>query len=322
MSRIESGKLAVDCQWITPADVLGPCIEIMRPIMAKRGITFEAPLGMSEVRAYECWMDPMKMRQMIMNLLNNACKFTGEGGRITLRAENVRHDESTAVDRIIIEDTGCGMSSKFLARAFEPFEQEKNIYSGSVQGTGLGLTIARRFAEAMGGGITAESELGVGSKFIITVPYSYRPVDSTPAPDSPEPEAPGLEGVNILLAEDNAVNAKIAQKLLEKLGARVTWEENGEAAVKRFADSAEGAFDAVLMDIRMPRLDGLGAARVIRALPRGDAASVPIIAMSANAFEEDVRASLDAGMNAHLSKPVDPRILCDTLRRWISARNG
>ncbi len=324
MSRIESGKFTLNCKWVTLAEILTPCLEIIRPAIDKKGITLEMPLDgtLKKIDLYECYLDPMKIQQMLLNLLNNACKFTGEGGRISIKAKNIKHDSQYAVDQLIIEDTGCGMSEEFLEHIFQPFEQEKNIYSSSVQGTGLGLAIAHRIALAMGGNITAESKLGVGSKFTITIPYCYRLATEKAKIMTAKTYGDNLSGAHILLAEDNDINAKIAQKLLEKRGVHVTWVKDGAQAISTFADSAPGAFDAILMDIRMPKLDGLASARAIRALERDDAKTIPILAMSANAFTEDVQKSLDAGMNAHLAKPVDPEKLYETLSKQITRAGG
>ncbi len=324
MSRIESGKFTLNCEWVKIADVLTPCFEIIRPAILEKHIVFEAPsmAAMEKVGAYECYFDLMKVRQMLLNLLNNACKFTGEGGRIKLSFKNKSHDSQTATDYIIIEDNGCGMSEEFLKTIFTPFEQEKNPYSGSVQGTGLGLPIAVRIARAMGGDIRAESKLGAGSRFTITLPYRYRLAEAKERPADMAVTDAALEHAHILLAEDNDVNAVIAQKLLEKKAATVTRVGDGRQAVEEFSRSAPGRIDAILMDIRMPVMDGLSAARAIRGLSHPDAAVVPIIAMSANAFEEDVKESLAAGMNAHLAKPVDPQKLYDTVAEQMARRHG
>lgn len=320
MSRIESGKFTLDCQWTSPIKLLGPCLEMIRPAAEAKHITFLTP-AFGKVEWYEYYVDVLKTQRMLMNILNNACKFTGEGGRISLSFKNIRHDEETAVDLIIIEDTGCGMSKEFLARVFEPFAQEHNIYSGTVQGTGLGMSLARETALAMGGDITVESTPGVGSKFTVTFPYQYRRCEQKTQESAPKQRLniEALKGARILICEDNHLNTVIAKRLLEKVGCIVDCAENGEIGVERFAASAQGTYQAVLMDIRMPKMDGLEATKAIRALDRPDAIAVPVVAMSANAFDEDVKASLAAGMNAHLAKPVEPALLYQTLCESIAA---
>ncbi len=314
MSRIESGKFTLDSQWISPMELLNPCIEMIRPVAEAKHIEFITP-SFDRIGPYEYYVDVLKTQRMLMNILNNACKFTGEGGKIRLSFRNKSHDESTSVDLITIEDTGCGMSKKFLPRVFDPFAQERNIYSGAVQGTGLGLPLARQTALAMGGDITAESTLGVGSTFTITFPYRYRLRErgAHEAKPKQKQDLAVLKGARVLLCEDNDLNTVIAKRLLEKVGCIVDCAENGKVGVERFSASAQGAYQAVLMDIRMPEMDGLEATQAIRALDRPDARTVPIIAMSANAFDEDVKTSLEAGMNAHLAKPVEPALLYRTL---------
>ncbi|MEA4911488.1 MAG: PAS domain-containing protein [Oscillospiraceae bacterium] len=323
MSRIESGSFKLSCGWTTISDVMRPCLDMIKPAMEKKNIRFEYP-SFEALNGYEIFVDVLKTRQMIMNLLNNACKFTGEGGAVKLFCRNLRHDESTAADLIIVEDTGCGMSEAFLKEIFSSFAQERNIYTGSVQGTGLGLALTRQIALAMGGDIAVESQLGVGSKFTLTLPYIYRLRQS--GGESARKIIPdrrsNLSGLHILLCEDNMLNATIATRLLQKAGVITDHAMNGEIGVAMFAASAPGFYDAILMDIRMPEMDGLEAAKAIRALDRADAGMIPIIAMSANAFEEDVCASLEAGMNAHLAKPVEPQLLYDTLIKQIKKSKG
>ena len=298
-------------EWGPPRDILVPVIDMIAPSMRKRGITFEYDRRIIMSARFECYMDTQKTKQMLMNILNNACKFTAPGGRVRLSLRNVSANvqTSTAVDEIVIEDTGCGMSKEFLRRIFTPFEQERNQFSSAVQGTGLGLALSRSIARQMGGDITVVSQLGKGSTFTLRIPYRYRafsPVDAQERAPSAKTETNALKGRHILLAEDHPLNAQIAVKLLEKKEMTVTLAEDGKRAVELFSAGAPGTYDAILMDIRMPNMDGLTAARAIRALDRPDAKAVPILAMTANAFEEDRQKSMAAGMNAHLSKPLEP----------------
>ena len=317
MSRIESGKFELHKDWVSPADVIIPCLDMIRPAMQEKHIHFHTPAALHKISTIEYFVDVMKTKQMLMNLLNNACKFTGEGGEISLSFRNCGYGNGSAVDEIIIKDNGCGMSEEFLTRIFTPFEQEHNMYSGSVQGTGLGLTLSKQIACAMGGDITVESELGVGSTFTIRFPYQYR-LKADISVESPScAEAVNLTGKRILLAEDHPLNITIATKLLEKRGIIVTHVTNGKTAVDTFSSSQPGTFDAILMDIRMPVMDGLQATAAIRALPRQDAQRIPIIAMTANAFAEDIQRSLAAGMNAHLAKPIDPTKVYEALRTYL-----
>lgn len=323
MSRIESGNFKLSCGWTTVSNVMRSCIDMIKPAMEKKHIRFAYPT-FEALDGFEIFVDALKTRQMIMNLLNNACKFTGAGGAVRLSCRNLRHDGSTATDLIIVEDTGCGMSEAFLKDIFSSFAQERNIYTGSVQGTGLGLALTRQIALAMGGDIAVESKLGVGSKFTVTYPYLYRVRETKDAGKAKAVlhRRDDLAGLRVLLCEDNLLNATIATRLLQKNGMKIDHAMNGRIGVAMFAASAPGFYDAILMDIRMPEMDGLEAAKAIRALDRADAGTVPIIAMSANAFEEDVSASLQAGMDAHLAKPVEPQLLYDTLSKQIEKHKG
>lgn len=318
MSRINNGKTTLHGEWTTLKKIGVPVVDMIQPLMDKRKITFECDKRIYQDGTFECFMDVQKTRQMLMNILNNACKFTPEGGCVTLAYHNVMRDAKahTATDQIVISDTGCGMSEEFMKRLFTPFEQERNAYTGPIQGTGLGLAISRNIAREMGGDITATSKLGEGSTFTITVPYSFRVVDKA------EDEGVAAEktavddlltGRHILLAEDNPLNATIATKVLENEGMSVLVKDDGEQAVEAFSSSPSGTFDAILMDVRMPKMNGLQAARTIRAMKRDDATDIPIIAMTANAFDEDRQASMAAGMDAHLSKPIEPKELFSTL---------
>ena len=316
MSRIESGKFSLSCRWVSPIDVMQPCMDMIKPAMEEKNITFITP-SLEKIKTIEYYVDVLKSQRMLMNILNNAYKFTGKGGHVTVSINNVTHDDTTSTDEIAIEDDGCGMSEEFLGRIFTSFAQEENIYSSEVPGTGLGLALARENARAMGGDIRVESKLGVGSKFIITFPYKYRTVSEESCEKRRKAhEASDLGGKNILLCEDNEINAVIGERLLEKKGCVVTLAENGRAGLDIFTQSSVGHFDAILMDIRMPVMNGLETTKRIRSLDRPDSV-LPIIALSANAFEEDMDASRAAGMDAHLSKPIEPEKLYNCLAQCI-----
>lgn len=317
MSRIESGEFEIHPDWHNAGEIIYSCFDMMRPVMQAKHIHFEVPqLDNKKIKTdgVQLYVDSLRIKQMLMNLLNNAAKFTGEGGTVSVRFTHLSHDGSHGVDQVIVEDTGCGMSPEFLSRIFEPFAQEENVYSQAVRGTGLGLAIVKRTITAMGGNIEVKSTLGKGSKFILTLPYLYRfTKENQPLITHPKNLSISLCGRRILMAEDHPLNATIARKLLEKQGMLVTHMENGKSTVDCFRQSSLGFFDAVLMDIRMPIMDGLEATGAIRALEREDAKDIPIIAMTANAFDEDVQKSIDAGMTAHLAKPIDPELMYSTL---------
>ncbi|MDO4556234.1 MAG: response regulator [Lachnospiraceae bacterium] len=320
MGRIESGKVILNPSWYNMQDLFGTIIRMIEPLMEKKKIHFDFDrriLNKSNIEIYE---DIQKSQQMIMNLLNNACKFTPEGGTVRLTFENVSLDKDalSGVDKIVIQDTGCGMSKEFLEHIFTPFEQERLPGAENIPGTGLGLSIAYSIAKAMGGNITVESEVGTGSTFTLFHPFQYRMLEKKEAEKAVlQKSFDSLEGSTVLLAEDNEINAMIATKLLENRGIEVQLAVNGQEAVDLFAKAPEKTFDLILMDIRMPIMDGLEATKCIRKLNRPDAKTIPIIAMSANAFEEDKRTSIRAGMTNHLAKPVEPEVLYQELLKWI-----
>ena len=237
---------------------------------------------------------------------------------IELYVKNISHNDHYAVDQVTIIDSGCGMSKDFIEnKIFKPFSQEKNEYYSSLNGTGLGLALVKEIVEKMKGTIHVESELHKGTKFVLTLEYEYRVINDVEETKQNDIDFTKLSNKNILLVDDHPLNLKIAEALLTKIGINVTQAEDGKRAFELFKASKEGKYDAIIMDIRMPIMDGLEATKKIRALKRIDAKSVPIIAMTANAFDEDIKESKDAGMNAHLTKPVDPEILYETLAKQI-----
>ena len=221
-----------------------------------------------------------------------------------------------ATFRFVCSDTGRGMSPEFLSHAFEPFAQEDTSARTAYMGTGLGLPIAKQLAEMMGGTIEVQSEQNVGSTFTTTIPFEIdTSYEGSDASDASLPEG-DVTGARVLLVEDNALNMEIAKFILEDAGMEVTTALNGKQAVDLFADSAANYFDLILMDVMMPVMDGLTATRTIRAMPRNDAKRVPIFAMTANAFADDIAESRRAGMNEHLSKPLDTEKMMRLIRRY------
>lgn len=272
------------------------------------------------------WVDAIRLEQIFLNLLTNAVKFTPPGGTVEFFVACTDPSGPLARCDFTVRDNGIGMSPAFQARMFEPFEQESSDISTQSQGSGLGLSIVKNIVELMGGTIRVQSEKGRGSCFTVHLDLPLISAEAA-AEALAEPavllpavqQTPSLAGAHLLLVEDNSINMMIAKKLLERWGMVVTCAADGEEGVRRFASSAPGEFAAVLMDVRMPHMDGLTAAQTMRALPRPDA-SLPILAMSANVFEEDRNRSLAAGMNEHLAKPIDPELLHQTLLRWVGQR--
>ncbi len=318
MTKIEDGAIRLHNEAYYYEDFLGELKTMFEPLCRENGIelVFECRNG----KLPTVLGDKMRINQIFFNVLSNAVKFTPEGGKITYREEHVEVKGEYLCGDYSITDTGIGMSKEFQQRMFDPFVQEDSALTSKIQGTGLGLSITKSLIELMGGSIKIESELDVGTK--VTLHFECRLAHEKEQEKAPEEEKRFeeqsiLAGKNILLVEDHPLNTEIAKRLLERKGMTVSCAVNGEEGVKCFEASKEGAFDAVLMDIRMPVMDGLEAARAIRKLAREDAQTVPIIAMTANAYQEDIMMSKLAGMDAHLAKPIEPEVLYEALAKKI-----
>lgn len=314
LSRIENGRTQLVPE-PTDLDAMAHELETMLTEgMQRSGISFRVT---SVLRTPVVLCDKSKMRQILVNLLGNAQKFTQSGGTVSLAFEQTGEDAY----RFTVRDTGIGISRSFQEHMFEAFERERTSTESSTVGTGLGLSIVKRLVELMDGRITVDSTPGSGTSIAVTL--SLPPADSAPAdapvqePPAQEAPASSLSGVHILLVEDNELNREIADTLLGAEGALVTNAVNGAEAVELFRSNPPGTFRLILMDIMMPVMDGLTAAKTIRALDRADAKTIPIFAMTANAFREDVTRSLDAGMNEHLNKPLDMEQLLSTIQKYL-----
>ena len=314
MNHIESGEVVLKAEPFAPADLLNLVNVLARLLCEEKGLEYRHEV-VGELEA-QCVGDSLRLRQVLLSILSNAVKFTPEGGRVCFVTTQLPREGDRCVLRFTISDTGVGIDESFMPRLFDSFAQEDATATNRYGGSGLGLAITKKLVEMMDGNIAVESRKGEGSTFTVTVRLGT--METVQAETSDAGEKPSLAGRHMLIVEDIDLNADLLADLLELEDITTERAENGRAAVDAFARAPQGHFDAILMDLRMPVMDGLEAARAIRALPRPDAGTVPIIALTANAFEEDVRQSLDAGMNAHLSKPVDTDLLCDTLRRLVA----
>ena len=314
ISRIESGKTRFNPGPVDLTAVADVVLDITRGFLSNRDITFN--VNRANLHPYVL-ADAVRIREVLVNILSNAVKFTEDGGFITFETEcRPGSDEQHVIITYRISDTGIGMSPEFLEHIFDEFSQEESSARTQYKGTGLGMAITKRYVELMGGTITVESRKGVGSTFTVELPMELTGAESVEKQDIPVNRA-DLTGISILMAEDNDLNAEIATVQMEELGIRVTRAVDGEDVVRQFADNPPDTFDTILMDIMMPKKNGYEAAGAIRSMAdRPDGHTIPIIAMTANAFAEDVQASLDAGMNAHLAKPI---VMEDVIK--VIARN-
>ena len=313
MSRMEQGKVELDNRSFDLGACVKECLEPFRVQAEREHKTLNVQLSLS---GRPILGDSFRIQQILNNLLSNAFKFTQEGAVISLSVTQMDHSEISKY-KFVVSDTGIGMSPEFLKRLYEPYARELRFSAKQAAGTGLGMSITKNLISQMDGEIQVESQPGKGSVFTVILPFPAGPeLPSASLPDK-QAQAVSLNGLHILLAEDNEINMEITTELLSAQGVHVTQAWNGLEAVEQFRQSAPGFFDAILMDMQMPQLDGCGAARAIRALDRQDARTVPILAVTANAFAEDISATTAAGMDAHISKPIDFQVLCQTLRRLI-----
>ena len=316
VSRLESGRPAAVEEPFDLRAVLEDCVTILSPLAEERAVQMEldtSGLGHSRVIG-----NPLHVKQILMSVIDNALKYNRPHGSVFVRAEETAFQEGTARCRFVVEDTGIGIGEEFKEHIFEPFTQEHQDARTDYNGVGLGMSIVKKLVDQLRGTVTVDSRLGRGSVVEIVLPIrvdeSWR--EHPPAePEEPRDVQGSVAGMRVLLVEDNQINCEIVEYILQDAGAEVVTAHDGRAAVDAFGASAPGSFDCILMDLMMPVMSGYEAARVIRGLERADAGTVPIIALSANAFEEDVALAKDAGMNEHLSKPVDIRKMFQAMGR-------
>ena len=316
MSRIESGRMTIKNDEFSLKDTLEQVNTIIDGQCRDKGLSFEY-IKKDGIDEYY-YGDDMKLRQVLINILGNAVKFTPESGKITFVAEEIQRNDGQAVLKFSISDTGIGMSPEFLPKLFDTFSQEDSTVSSKYGSTGLGMPITRNIVRLMNGTIDVQSTKGTGSTFTVTLPLGVS--DRIPKESGADGAVPDdhLKGRRILLAEDMQINAEILMMILSMREMETDHAENGRIAVELYMEKPEGYYDAVLMDMRMPEMNGLEAAQAIRGAQRRDSSTIPIIALTANAFDDDVQRSLQAGLNAHLSKPVDTDVLYATLEKLIN----
>ncbi len=308
MAKIESDSLQIDETVIDVHKLVCSLEDMFALAMAEKGIQFTVQ---DDTRTPFVLGDSVHITQSVLNLLSNAFKYTPKGGQVLLHVLQTPAPEGFAAIEFHVKDTGIGMSDAFKARVFDSFERERSARTNTIAGAGLGLPIAFRLVSRMGGKLTFTSELGVGSEFVIRLKLKI-----APAPDgadaAPKNAAASLCGRRILLVEDNEINREITTESLAQTGVLIEEAEDGEVAVRKVRDAPAGYYDLILMDIQMPVMDGYAAARAIRALEDPKRANVPIVAVTANAFDEDRDRALDAGMDAHIAKPihVDQLVSC------------
>lgn len=330
MSKIESGKIELSEEEVNLSELIDNLVTIIRPSVQQNNHKLDVHIA--NVEHQYVLSDPVRMQQVFMNILGNSVKYTPNGGQLALEVYEKPSDmDGYGCYEFVFTDNGMGMSKEFLEKLFEPFSREGDSRVNKIEGTGLGMAIARSIARKMNGDIIVESELGKGSCF--TVQLSLKLVDKVIPGKETEKAAEDeelqvvqslskevLAEKRLLLAEDNELNREIAVELISQTGVAVDSAETGKEALERFEKMPENYYDMIFMDIQMPEMDGYEATAAIRRLPRKDAARIPIIAMTANAFAEDIRKSREAGMNEHLTKPLDIGALMKCLGKWLGGK--
>ena len=316
-SRIESGKVTISPEPVDITQLTDNVQAIMNGLLSNRDLQFE--LHRENLKNPYVLADGVRSREVLVNLLGNAVKFTKDGGEITLDISSYPGaDEKHIITRYVVRDNGIGMSEEFQKKLFDPFSQEDDANARTqYKGTGLGMAITKKYVDMMGGSIAVESKKGVGDTFTVEIPMEL-PEQVIPSEQKQHLHR-DLTGIHVLMAEDNDLNAELATIILEEAGMTVTRASDGKEVVDLFKNHPRGTYDLILMDIMMPNMDGHQAAKAIRALgiERSDAVTIPIIALSANAFIDDIQESLDSGMNDHISKPINIEELIDTITKYI-----
>lgn len=316
MSRIERGKIELTNSNMNIKNTVDECVSIIQGQIKKGGQ--DLIVSMEDVQHEELFGDDLHFRQILINILSNAVKFTPEGGKIWFRIREKEVQGAQAIFMFEIEDTGIGMKPEFIKDIFKPFCQEANTSRTNYEGTGLGMAITKNIVDLMGGSIRVDSKYHEGSIFTVELPFYINHIRNTQVIKSTASER--IEGIKVLLVDDNELNLEVAKELLEEEGCIVTTAYNGKEAVELFSNNPFGSFDVIIMDIMMPIMDGYEATKSIRQLKSVDATNIPIIAMTANAFSDDVKKSYEVGMDAHISKPVDISTIMNTIHQILNKR--
>lgn len=316
LSRLESGKLVLKPEPVEEKLFWESVVTALAPAAVMKDVHLEGDFAACTDNVIQ--VDPLQVKKVLLNLISNAIKYTQAGGKVSVKVLTLEPPEGRCTRRIIVEDDGIGMSEEFLSRMYEPFSQEQRSEALNVTGTGLGLSIVKRIVESMQGSIKVRSKLHEGTRFTVDLPLEHWEKKQVPVKQgrdeaSIQAEQETFAGCRILLCEDIQMNAEITKLLLKNKRIQVDWAKDGLEGVELFKGSPDHYYSAILMDLRMPRLDGYAATEAIRRLDRDDAGTVPILAMTADAFEEDMRRSKEVGMNGYITKPISPALLYQTL---------
>jgi CheY-like chemotaxis protein/two-component sensor histidine kinase len=324
MSRIESGRIQIDEAKCNLSEVLCNLNSMLSADMQEKGLDFS--ISTENLQDENVICDRTCLNQVLLNLIGNAMKFTPKGGSVRLQLiekpneQAEKAPEGKAIYEFRVSDTGIGMSEEFMEHVFEPFERERNSTVSGIQGTGLGMSITKNIVEMMGGSISVRSRQGEGTEFVVSLPMKKVAADGgeiAAKTETAKIDRRNIKGQRILLVEDNEINREIAVEILGDAGLVVEEAEDGSLAVDRLLEKGAGYYKLVLMDIQMPIMDGYTATRTIRNFEDRELANIPIVAMTANAFDEDRKKAVGAGMNAHIAKPIDVDMLLDTLEQLL-----
>ena len=321
ISKLESGSLVLEYKSFDMVELLSNNITVVAMSAYENGVRFEGGVEANMIRHRYLIGSPVHLSRVLMNLASNAIKYNHFHGTVNVHCEELSDDGNMAVFQFVCSDTGLGMSEEFQKHAFDVFAQEGKQSTTTFSGSGLGLSIVKDIIELMGGMIELESKENVGSTFTVTVPFKIdHLVENNDSQNDSCSQSMELSGKRVLLVEDNAINMEIAHAILEEEHLNITEAKNGKEALEIFQNSKLSEYDVIIMDVMMPVMDGLEATKAIRMLEREDAKKIPIIAMTANAFEEDRKACLDAGMDEHIGKPIDIPLLKRTITKAIGDR--